>query len=254
LEPIELEGEALVAYLAQLEGAIRVWWKTTGPATNLPSHHGRLVDPKGPETFERWPSDNFLTAQVQTLWALERAERTFATGMDVSEPARIWLTGQRASHFTSLHEPSQRAPDDKGRCVRYVSLDQPIDPTPKPPEQGTHLSRADDLAIVSELPHLQPKVMREMELVLWAYSQAAAREANGQERFKGPPPKSLQALGFQAEEMAERIARWERTEGNQGRLRGIVNGAIYNRDQWWKEAFTDFNLYPPKPHTELVTR
>jgi hypothetical protein len=140
LEPIELEGEALVAYLAQLEEAVRVWWKTTGPATNLPSHHGRLVDPKDPKTGERWPSNNFLTAQVRTLWALERAKRTFAEGKDVSEPARVWLTGQRSSHFTSLHKPSQRAPGDKGRCVRYVSLDQPVDPTPKPPEQGTHLS------------------------------------------------------------------------------------------------------------------
>jgi hypothetical protein len=110
------------------------------------------------------------------------------------------------------------------------------------------------LAIVSELLHLQPKEMREMELVLRAYWQAAAREANGQERFKGPPPEFLQALGFQAEEMAGRIARWERMESNQGRPRGIVNGAIYNHDQWWTEAFIDLNLDPPKPHTELVTR
>jgi hypothetical protein len=72
--------------------------------------------------------------------------------------------------------------------VRYVSLDQPVDPTPKPPERGTHLSRSDNMAIVSELPHLQPEEMREMELVLRAYWQAAARESNGQERFKGPPP------------------------------------------------------------------
>jgi hypothetical protein len=43
-------------------------------------------------------------------------------------------------------------------------------------------------------------------------------------------------------------------EGNQGRPRGIVNGAIINPDQWWKTAFTDFNLDPPKPRTELVTR
>jgi hypothetical protein len=232
LEPIQLEAEALVASLAQLEEAVRVWWKTTGPATNLPSHHGRLVDPEGPKTSERWPSNNFLTAQVRTLWALDRAKRTFAEGMDVLEPAQVWLTGQRASHFTSLHEPSQRAPDDKGRCVRYILLDQPVDPTPKPPEQGTHLSRADNLAIVLELPHLQPKEMRKMELVLRAYWQAAAREANGQERLKGPPPEFLQALGFQAEEKAGRIARWERTEGNEGRPRGMVNGAIYNRDQW----------------------
>jgi hypothetical protein len=106
LEPIELKGEALGAYLADLEEAVWVWWKTTGPATNLPSHHGRLVDPKGPKTGKRWPSDNFLTAQIRTLWALERAERTFAEGVDVPERARVWLTGQRAAHFTSLHEPS----------------------------------------------------------------------------------------------------------------------------------------------------
>jgi hypothetical protein len=110
------------------------------------------------------------------------------------------------------------------------------------------------MAIVSELPHLQPEEMREMELVLRAYWQAAARESNGQERFKGPTPVPFQALGFQAEEMAGRIARWERMEGNQGRPRGIVNGAIIHRDQWWKTAFTDFNLDPPKPRTELVTR
>jgi hypothetical protein len=254
LEPIELEGEALVAYLVQLEEAVWMWWKTTGLATNLPSHHGRQVDPEGPKTGECWPSDNFVTAQVRTLWALERAARTFAEGMDVSEPARVWLIGQRASHFTNLHESSQRAPDGKGRCMRYVSLDKPVDPTPKPSEQGIHLSQEDDLAIVSELPHLQPEEMREMELVLRAYWQAAAREANGQERFQGPPPEFLQALGFQAEEMAGRIARWKRIQGNEGRPRGIVIGAIYNRDQWWTEAFTDLNLETPKPHTELVTR
>jgi hypothetical protein len=196
LAPIELEGEALGEYLANLEEAFRVWWRTTGPATNLPAHEGRLVDPKGPKTGGRWPSDNFLTAQIQTLWALERAERTFAEGVDFSEPARAWLTGQRAAHFTSLHKPSQRAPDDQGRCVRYVSLDQPVDPTPKPPERETHLSRLDDMAIVSELPHLQPKEMREMELVLRAYWQAAARESNGQEQFKGPLSVPFQALGF----------------------------------------------------------
>jgi hypothetical protein len=43
-------------------------------------------------------------------------------------------------------------------------------------------------------------------------------------------------------------------ESNQGRPRGIVNGAIIHRNQWWKTAFTDFNLDPPKPRTELVTR
>jgi hypothetical protein len=187
LEPIELEGEALGEYVADLEEAVWVWWRTTGPATNLPAHQGRLVDPEGPEIGGRWPSDNFLTAQIRTPWALERAKRTFAAGVDVSERARAWLTGQRAAHFTRLHKLSQRAPTTRGRCVRYVSLDQPVDPTPKPPERGTHLSRSDDMAIVSELPHLQPKEMREMELVLRAYWQAAAREPDGHDRFKRPP-------------------------------------------------------------------
>jgi hypothetical protein len=94
LEPIGLEGEAMLNHLAQLEEAVRVWWRTTGPATNLPYHHGRLVDPEGSENGERWPSNNFLTAQVRTLWAPERAERTFAEGTDVSQPARRWLIGQ----------------------------------------------------------------------------------------------------------------------------------------------------------------
>jgi hypothetical protein len=84
LEPIELEGEALGEYLANLEEAVWVWWRTTGPATNLPAHQRRLVDPKGPKTGGRWPFNNFLTAQIQTLWALERLERTFAAGVDVS--------------------------------------------------------------------------------------------------------------------------------------------------------------------------
>jgi hypothetical protein len=62
LEPIGLEGEALGDYLAQLEEAVRTWWKTVGPANNLPYQHGRLVDPSGPADGERWPSDNFLTS------------------------------------------------------------------------------------------------------------------------------------------------------------------------------------------------
>jgi hypothetical protein len=34
----------------------------------------------------------------------------------------------------------------------------------------------------------------------------------------------------------------------------VVDRAIQRRDDLWKEAFTDFNLDPPKPHTELVTK
>jgi hypothetical protein len=89
LEPIGPEGEALGDYLAQLEEAVRTWWKTVGPADNLPYQHGRLVDPSGPADGKHWPSDNFLTSQVQTLWALERAKRTFAEGLDVAGPARL---------------------------------------------------------------------------------------------------------------------------------------------------------------------
>jgi hypothetical protein len=36
LEPIGLEGEALEDFMAQLEEAVRTWWKTVGPADNLP--------------------------------------------------------------------------------------------------------------------------------------------------------------------------------------------------------------------------
>jgi hypothetical protein len=43
-------------------------------------------------------------------------------------------------------------------------------------------------------------------------------------------------------------------ESNQGRPRGILHGAIYLRNKWWKEAFTDYDLDPPKPRIELVTR
>jgi hypothetical protein len=78
--------------------------------------------------------------------------------------------------------------------VRYVSLDQPVDPTPKPPEQGAHLSRADNLAIMSELPHLQPEEMREMELVLRAYWQAAEMPT-GRSGLRGHPPSSSRRWG-----------------------------------------------------------
>jgi hypothetical protein len=174
--------------------------------------------------------------------------------VDVPEPARRWLISQRATYFLTLRDPPQYALDDRGRGSRYHSLAQPVDPTPRPPEQGTNLSRADDLKILLELPHLLPKEMREMEMVLRSYWQVLARTANGQERFKGPPPEFLQAIGFQEEEMAGRISRWERMESNQGRSRGMLHGAIYLRNKWWKEAFTDYDLDPSKPRTEMVTR
>jgi hypothetical protein len=101
------------------------------------------------------------------------------------------------------------------------------------------------LQIVLELPHLQPEEMREMEMVLRFYWQVSARTANGQKRFKGPPPEFLQAIGFQAEEMAGRISRWEGMQSNQSRPRGILHGAVYLCNKWWKEAFTDYDLDPP---------
>jgi hypothetical protein len=254
LKPIGLEGEALGDYLAQLEEAVRTWWRTVGPADNLPYQHGRLVDPSGPADGKRWPSDNFLTSQVQTLWALERAKRIFAEGLDVAEPTRLWLTGERALKFSGLHDSPQRAPDDRGRCVRYVSLFTPVDSTPKPPDRGTHLTLPDDTTVLPDLPHLQPEEMREMELVLRSYWQTAAREPNGDERFKGPPPEELQALEFQAEELAGRVSRWEKMESHLGRDRTLVDRATRRRDDLWKEAFTDFNNNPPKPRTELVTK
>jgi hypothetical protein len=43
-------------------------------------------------------------------------------------------------------------------------------------------------------------------------------------------------------------------QGQLGRDRTLVDRAIQRRDDLWKEAFTDFNLDLPKPHTELVTK
>jgi hypothetical protein len=254
LEPIGLEGEALGDYLAQLEEAVRTWWRTVGPADNLPSQSGQLVNPSGPAKGPRWPSDNFLTLQIQTLWALERAERTFAEGLDVAEPIRLWLIGEKGKRFSGLHNRPQRAPDGEGKCARYVSLYTPVDPTPKPLDRGTHLPLQDDTGVLPDLPHLHPDEMREMEMVLRSYWRTEARAPHGNERFKGPPPKELQALGFQAEELAGRVFRWEKTEGQLGKDRALVDRAIRMRDDLWKGAFTDYDLDPPKPRTDLVTK
>jgi hypothetical protein len=67
LEPMALEGEAVREYMAQLDEAVRIWWKANGPADNLPDHYGRLVEPGSPKAGERWSTDNFLSFQVQTL-------------------------------------------------------------------------------------------------------------------------------------------------------------------------------------------
>jgi hypothetical protein len=135
-----------------------------------------------------------------------------------------------------------------------VSLYTHVDSTPKPPDRGTHLTLPDDTAVLPDLPHLQPEEMREMEMVVRSYWQTEARAPHGDERFKGPPPEELQALGFQAKELAGRVSRWEKMEGHLGRDRTVVDRAIQRCDNLWKEAFTDFNLDPPKPHTELVTK
>jgi hypothetical protein len=135
-----------------------------------------------------------------------------------------------------------------------VSLFTPVDSTPKPPDRGTHLTLPDDTTILPDLPHLQPKEMCEMEMVLRSYWQTAAREPNGDEQFKGPPPEELQALGFQAEELAGRVSRCEKMESHLGRDRTLVDRATRRRDDLWKEAFTDFNYEPPKPRIELVTK
>jgi hypothetical protein len=46
-----------------------------------------------------------------------------------------------------------------------VLLYTPVDSTPKPPDRGTHLTLLDDTSVLPDLPHLQPKEMREMELM-----------------------------------------------------------------------------------------
>jgi hypothetical protein len=254
LEPIGLKGEALGDYWAQLEEAVRTWWQSVGPADNLPFQNGQLLNPSGPANGPCWPSDNFLTLQIQTLWSLERAERTFAEGLDVAEPIRLWLIGEKDRRFSGLHNRPQRAPDDEGKCARYVSLYTPVDPAPKPPDRGTHLPLQDDTVVLSDLPHLHPNEMREMEMVLRSYWQTEARAPHGDEWFKGPPPKELQTLGFWAEELAGRVSRWEKSEGQMGRDCALADRAIQMRDTLWKEAFTDYDLDPPKPRTDLVTK
>jgi hypothetical protein len=93
-----------------------------------------------------------------------------------------------------------------------------------------------------------------MELELRAYWQAAARESNGQERFKGPPPRTLSGAGVPSQGDGGTY-RQVGTDGEQPRPTP--------RDSEWgyhsprpvvKTAFIDFNLDPPKPRTELVTR
>jgi hypothetical protein len=254
VDSMGLDEEGIRAYMAQLETAIRTWWQTVGPADILPPQFGRLVNPEGPPTGPRWPTHSFLTLQVQLWWALERAERTFGGGVDVSDPIRTWLTGIEFKQFGGLHNRPERAPDDEGKFSRNVSMYPPVDANPKPPEQGTYSSRQDDMAIVPDLEHLQPEEMREMEMVLRSLWQTEARAPFEDDRFRGPPSEATRTQGFQAEELAGRISRWERTGKALGKDRTQVERAIRMRGDLWKAAFDDYGLQPPKPRTELVSR
>jgi hypothetical protein len=247
-------GEDVRAYMTQLETAVRAWWQAVGPADSLPHQYGRLVNPERPSTGPRWPTDSFLALQVQLLWALERAERTFGGGVDVAEPIRTWLTQLEFKHFGGLHSRPQQAPDKKGRFSRYVSLYPPVDANPKPPALGTHLSRADDMSIIPDLEHLQPEEMREMEMVLRSFWRTEARASFEGSRFRGPPSETARQQGFQAEELAGRICQWQRTGEVMGRDRTQVERAIRLRDDLWRAAFDEYGLEPHKPRTELVSR
>jgi hypothetical protein len=206
-----LDEEGVRAYMAQLDTAVRTWWQTVRPVDMLPPQFERLVNPEGPPTGPRWPTDGFLTLQIEVLWALERAERTFGGGVDVLEPIRTWLTGVEFKQFRGLHNRPQRAPDDEGKFSRYKSLYPLVDAYRKPPEQGTNLSRSEDMAIVLDLEHLQPKEMRGMEMVLRSFWRTEARGPFEDDRFRGPPSEAIRTQGFQAEEVAGRMSRWKRT-------------------------------------------
>jgi hypothetical protein len=97
-----------------------------------------------------------------------------------------------------------------------VSLYPPVNATSKPPDQGTHLSRQDDIAILPDLKHLQPEEMREMEMVLQSFWRTQARAPFEDKRFRGPPTEEAQAQGFQAEELSGWRSRWQRAEAGQG--------------------------------------
>jgi hypothetical protein len=127
LNLIDLPEGGVGAYMAQLEDAVRTWWQTVGPADTLLPQFGRLVDPTGPAEGQRWPLDSFLTLQVELLWALEQAERTFAEGTDLPAAIRAWLSAEKDKRFASLHNRPQRAPEDEGKFARYVSLWPPVD-------------------------------------------------------------------------------------------------------------------------------
>jgi hypothetical protein len=135
-----------------------------------------------------------------------------------------------------------------------VSLWPPVDASPKPLREGTYLPLQDDAAILPDLRHLQPEEMREMEMVLRAFWRSQARAPFEDDRFKGPLSVEAQTRGFQAQELAGRVSRWEKREGQLRYDRTLVERAIRMRDDLWKSAFTDYGLEPPKPRTDLVTK
>jgi hypothetical protein len=63
-----------------------------------------------------------------------------------------------------------------------------------------------------------------------------------------------QSRGFQAQELAGRLSRWEKREGQLRYDRILMERAIRMRDDLWKLAFTKCGLEPPKPRTDLVTK
>jgi hypothetical protein len=243
--------EGTRAYMAQLEDAVRTWWRASRPTDNLPRQSGQLVDPTGPATGQRYPLNNFLRSQVQLLWALKRVTRVFGAGTDRSAATQTWMKSKKDKLFAGLHNRARLASNNKGDFARYVTLYSPVDASPQPTLRGTHLSFEEDLSLLPALPHLQPGEMRKMESVLRSYLQGKAREPYGTERFRGPPfyGQLLQAL--QAAELAGRVFRWEKTEPSQGKDRAQVERALQMGAERWQAAFTDMVWTHPSPAPTL---
>lgn len=77
-----------------------------------------------------------------------------------------------------------------------MSLYTPVDPTPKPPDRGTHLTLPDDTAVLPDLPHLQAEEMREMEMVLRSYWQTEARAPHGDNDSRACLRRNFRRWGF----------------------------------------------------------
>lgn len=72
--------------------------------------------------------------------------------------------------------------------------------------------------------------------------------------IQGPASEGTSGAGVSGGGASRAGIRWERTEGQLGRDRTLVDRAIQRRNDLWKEAFTDFDLDPPKPRTELESK